>query len=93
MTLYVKVARRKIEHVCVCSIAQSCPALCGPMETVVHQAPLSMEFFRQEYCSWLPFPPPGNLPDPGIEPESFVSPVLVGRLFTNAPPGMVLTGD
>ena len=38
--------------------------------TVVHQAPLSMEFSRQEYWSGLPFPPPGDLPDPGIEPGS-----------------------
>ena len=38
--------------------------------TVTHQAPLSMGFPRQEYWSWLPFPSPGNLPDPGIEPRS-----------------------
>ena len=38
--------------------------------TVAHQAPLSMEFSRQEYWSGLPFPPPGDLPDPGIEPRS-----------------------
>ena len=66
---------------CVCSVAQSCPTLCDPMETVAHQAPLSMEFFRQEYCSWLPFSTPGSLPDPRIEPASFVSLVLVGRFF------------
>ena len=36
--------------------------------TVAHQAPPSMEFSRQEYCSGLPFPSPGDLPDPGIEP-------------------------
>ena len=36
--------------------------------TVAHQAPLSMEFSRQEYWSGLPFPSPGDLPDPGIEP-------------------------
>lgn len=72
---------------CVCSVAQSCPTLCEPMETVAHQAPLSMEFFRQEYCSWLPFSTPGSLPDPRIEPASFVSPVLVGRFFTTEPPG------
>ena len=36
--------------------------------TVAHQAPLSMGFSRQEYCSGLPFPSPGDLPDPGIEP-------------------------
>ena len=38
--------------------------------TVVHQAPLSMEFSKQEYWSGLPFPPPGDLPNPGIEPAS-----------------------
>ena len=38
--------------------------------TVAHQAPLPMEFSRQEYWSGLPFPSPGNLSDPGIEPES-----------------------
>ena len=38
--------------------------------TVAHQAPLSMEVSRQEYLSGLPCPPPGNLPNPGIEPVS-----------------------
>ena len=38
--------------------------------TVTHQAPLSMEFSRQEYCNGLPFPSPGDLPNPGIEPWS-----------------------
>ena len=38
--------------------------------TVVYQAPLSMEFSRQEYWSGLPFPSPGDLPNPGIEPRS-----------------------
>ena len=42
--------------------------------TVARQAPLSMKFSRQEYWSGWAFPPPGNLPDPGIEPESLVSP-------------------
>ena len=46
--------------------AQSCPTLW----TVTHQAPLSMRFSRQEYWSGLPFPSPGDLPDPGIEPGS-----------------------
>ena len=53
--------------------------------TVPSEAPLSMEFFRQEYWSGLPFTPPENLPHPGIEPESPVSPVLVGTFFTMAP--------
>ena len=38
--------------------------------TVAHQAPLSLGFPKQEYWSGLPFPPPGDLPDPRIEPES-----------------------
>ena len=42
--------------------------------TVAHQASLSMEFSRQEYRSGLPFPPPGDLPDPGIKPVSPVAP-------------------
>ena len=48
--------------------AQSCPTL--QPQTVAHQAPISMEFSRQEYWSGLPFPSPGDLPDPGIEPRS-----------------------
>ena len=58
----------------------------GPW-TVAHQAPLSMEFSREEYWSRLPFPPPGYLPDPGIEPSSLVSPALAGRFLTTVSPG------
>ena len=47
--------------------------------TVAHQAPLSMEFSRQEYWSGLTCPPPGDLPDPGIEPTSLMSLALIGR--------------
>ena len=54
--------------------------------TVVHQAPLSMEFSRQEYQSRSPFPIPGDLPDPGIEPISYVSPTVAGGFFTTEPP-------
>ena len=65
------------------------PNLCDPM-TVVRQTPLSMEFSRQAYWSGLPFPPPGDLPDPGIELVSLEPPVLAGRFFTTAPPGKQL---
>ena len=44
--------------------------------TIACQSPVSMGFFRQEYCSGLPFPPPGDLLDPGVKPMSHVSPVL-----------------
>ena len=47
--------------------------------TVARQAPLSLGFLRQEYWSGLPFPSPGDLSDPGIEPGS---PFIVGRFFT-----------
>ena len=48
------------------------------------QASLSLEFPRQEYWSGLPFPPPGDLPNPGVEPASSA---LAGRFFTAEPPG------
>ena len=50
--------------------------------TVADQAPLSMGFSRQEYWGGLLFPPPGQLPDSGIQPESLVSPALAGGFFT-----------
>ena len=49
--------------------------------TVAHQAPLPMEFSRQEYWSGLPFPTPGDLPDTGIKPASLELPALVGGFF------------
>ena len=52
--------------------------------TAAHQAPLSMGFSRQECWSGLPCPPPGDLPDPGTEPESLMSPALAGRFFTTS---------
>ena len=50
--------------------------------TVAHQAPLSMGFSRQEFWSGFPCPPPGDLPNPGTEPMSLISPALAGRFFT-----------
>ena len=55
--------------------------------TVAHQAPLSMEFFWTRIWSKFPFPPSGDLPDPGMEPASLVSPALAGGFFTSVPPG------
>ena len=67
-------------HICVCSVAHSCLTLVTP-STVAFQAPLSMGFPRQDYWSGLPCPPPGDLPDPGMEPA------LVGGFFITSPPG------
>ena len=50
--------------------------------TAAYQTPLSMRFSRQEYWSGLPFPSPGDLPDPGMEAVSLMSPALAGRFFT-----------
>ena len=50
-------------------VTQSCPFLCDPMDSSL-PAPLSMGLSRQEYCGGLPCPPPGDLPNTGIEPSS-----------------------
>ena len=65
----------------------SCIPLLATPWIVAHQAPLSVEFSRQEYWSGLPFSSPGYLHDPGIKPSSVASPALEGRFFTTVPPG------
>ena len=62
----------------------TCALLCVTLWTVACQAPLSMGFSRKESWSGLPCPPPGNLPDPGIEPRSLASPALVDGFFTTS---------
>ena len=57
---------------------------CVTIWTVACQAPLSMWLSRQEYWSGWPCPPPGDLPDPGIEPFPLRSPTLAGRFFTTS---------
>ena len=58
--------------------------LFAPPWTIAYDAALSMGFSRQEYWSGLPFPSPGDLPDPGIEPGS---PTLEADALTSEPPG------
>ena len=70
-------------YACVhtCSVAQSCLTLCDPMD----YSPPSNSIHgisQQEYWSGFPFPPLGDLPDPGIKPASPASPALAGRFFT-----------
>ena len=69
--------------VCVCPAAQLCSILCN-LWTIAHQAPVSMGYRKQKYWSGLPFSPPGDLPNPGIE---LMSPALAGEFFTTEPPG------
>ena len=68
------------------SVAQSCPtdSLRPHGLTVARQAPLSMEFSRQEYWSRLPFPSAGDFPNPGVEPGS---PALRADSLPSKPPG------
>ena len=66
---------------CVCVMSDS-----DPIDFSHSHALLSMRFFQQEYCSRLPFTPPGDLPNPGIKPKSPVSPALAGRFFATEPP-------
>ena len=73
--------RHIIIKMCVLA-TQLCAAFATPW-TTAHQAPLSMEFFRQEYWSGVPFPCPGDLPDPGIEPRS---PALQADSLQSEPP-------
>ena len=64
----------------------SCVPLCY-LRTTARQAPLSMGFLRQDHWRGLPLPPPGDLPDPGMEPASPTAPALAGRFFATVPPG------
>ena len=73
---------RRTSHTCMLSRSR----LFATTWTVSRQAPLSMGFSRQEYCSGLPCPPPGDLPDSGIEPTSLISPALAGRSLPLVPP-------
>ena len=70
---------------CCCLVAQSCLTLCHPMDcsppgSSVHR------ISQTRILEWVAFPSPGDLSDPGMEPESVVSPALVGRFFTTEPP-------
>ena len=70
----------------VCARVLSCSVLSDAVTPgiMAHQAPLPLEFSKQEYWSGVPFPPPGDLPDSGTD---LTSPALVGGFFTTVPPG------
>ena len=68
----------------VCSLTQSCPALCNPMDYSLPGSSVH-GILQARYWSGLPCPPPGDLPEPGMEPASLVSPVLTGGFFTGKP--------
>ena len=69
-----------LPHTQLCSCAQSCPTLGDPTDCSLPGSSV-YEFSQQEYWSGVPLPSPWYLPDPGIELESLISPVLTGRVF------------
>ena len=80
-------------HVCVCVlVSQSCLTLCDSMDC---SAPGSSAhgILQTRIQEWVAMPPPGNLPDPGVEPASLLSPALASGVFTmdhlGSPMGMV----
>ena len=80
-----------IQESCVlCAQSLSHVRLFATSWTVACQAPLSMGFSRQDYWKGLPFPPPGDLPNPGIEAFSPEAPALAGGFFTTESPGKPL---
>ena len=85
--LSIKIYSFSCIFIFVCAQSLSCVLLFETPWIVALQAPLSMEFSWQEYWIRLPFPPPGDLPNPEIEPVSLVSPALAGGFFTSVPPG------
>ena len=83
--LHLSVSLNQVLCVCVCSVSQLCRVFVTSW-MVTCQAPVSVGFPRQEYWSELPFPSPGDLPNPGIDPTSLASP-LAGGFFIPEPPG------
>ena len=77
-----------LSSLCVCSLAKLCLTLCNPTDCGPPGS--SMGFPRQDYWSGLPFPTPGDLPNPGMEPMSPVSPALACEFLTTEPPGKPL---
>ena len=81
-----KAVGRYISRDCMRANSLSHAQLFATLWTVAHKAPLSMGFLRQEYWNGWPFPPPGYLPNPGIEPKPPAPPALADGFFTTEPP-------
>ena len=87
MGRFNKIKKKKNLFILCCSQSFSHIPLFTTPQTAAHQAPLRMEFSRQEYLIGLPFSSPGDLTNPVIEPMSPESPAFAGRFFTTEPPG------
>ena len=90
LILHTRVCLRDVstaaEHLRVCSVTQSCPALCDPMDC---SPPGSSDhgILQARILEWVAIPFSRDLPNPEMEPTSLMSPALAGRFFTTAPPG------
>ena len=85
MKIYSDIYFWEFYGVCVCVLSHI--QLFGTPWAALHQAPPSMDLSRQEYWSRWPFPPPGDLPDPGSKPISPMFPSLAGGFFIIESPG------
>ena len=72
-------------YTCVCSVAQSCLTLCNPMDCSASGSSVH-GVLQARILEWVPFPTPGDLPDPGIKPRSLAPPALAGKFSATAPP-------
>ena len=85
LTLTFSLPSRKAQYSEICMVSHfNQVRLCVTLWTTARQAPLSMKFSREEYLSGLPSLPPGDLPNPGIEQASLMSPALAGGFFTTS---------
>ena len=76
----------KSDLTCVCVYAQSCPTFCNPMDYSLPDSSVHI-ILQARILEWVAFPSPGDLPNPGIEPESPLSSALAGGFSITAPPG------
>ena len=82
--LLIKISVCVCVCVCVCYITSVVSDSVQPYKPVAYQAHLSVGFFRQEYCSGLPWSPPRDHPDPGFKPTSLMCCALAGGFFTTS---------
>ena len=94
INLKVQLSPKDMNTIFACLLSHfSCVRLFVTLWIVDHQAPLSLGFSRQENWSELPCPPPGHLPNLGIQPSSLTSPTLSSGFFTIVPPGIPFLTD
>ena len=79
---WTQLSNRTMNDVCVCTGAQSCLTLCNAMDCSLPASSFCGSL-QARILEWVAISPSGDLPDPGMEPASLVSPALLGRFFTS----------